>query len=325
MADRFLELSKQDKKDILNAVSGDLGMLPDVAEKDVWVCFALEALFSIPNRRPMAFKGGTSLSKVYGLIKRFSEDIDVSVNFLDDYPGQISKTRANTYREEIENNLQQYKSKVIIPALEAAASRFDLSIEPGDTDWEVHVNYKSVLESNKDYIKTRVKIELSGRNETEPSSKHLIKPYLASELSDLEFPTAKVDTLAAERTFWEKITLIHAVINAGEIADSAHRMSRHWSDLTLIMKSEIGEKALKDKDLCNRVVNHKDKFWRDGAARYDDCRNKLFKLVPQGNALKTLKTDYDAMLGSGMFLNDNPPPFSTIMADIKTLETLLNS
>ena len=83
-----------------------LRILPAVVEKDVWVCWVLDVLFSIPARRPMVFKGGTSLSKVFNLIKRFSEDIDISINFLQDYEAPISKTKASNIREEIEANLQ---------------------------------------------------------------------------------------------------------------------------------------------------------------------------------------------------------------------------
>lgn len=139
---------------------------------------------------------------------------------------------------------------------------------------------KSVLATSVGYLKPRVKIELSGRNETEPSKREKLRPYLASKTDGLDFPEPEIDALLAERTFWEKVTLIHAELNAGCVEDTAERMSRHWSDLVAIMKTETGERAIKDRELCLQVVNHKDAFWRDGKARYDDCRNKRFRLVP---------------------------------------------
>ena len=170
MADEFLKLPQQEQRDVLTAASAGMNMLPAVAEKDVWVCFVLNILFSIPERRPMVFKGGTSLSKVFGLIKRFSEDIDISVNFLQDYESPMSsKTKATRVRDEIEPKLQAYKNDVLLPALANEASQFGLTVEPGDSDFEIHVNYPSVLATGIEYIKSRVKIELSGRNETEPS------------------------------------------------------------------------------------------------------------------------------------------------------------
>jgi hypothetical protein len=117
MADEFLKLPPADQREVITAAAPQLGILPAVAEKDVWVRFVLDALFSIPDRRPMVFKGGTSLSKVFNLIERFSEDIDISVNFLQDYGVSISKTQASKFRDEIEAKLQTYKDEILFPAL----------------------------------------------------------------------------------------------------------------------------------------------------------------------------------------------------------------
>lgn len=105
----------------------------------------------------------------------------------------------------------------------------------------------------------------------------------------------------------------------------AERMSRHWSDVALLMKTDTGERAMADRELCLRVVNHKDSFWRDGKAKYDDCRNKKFKLVPTGKALEILRADYEAMLDAGMFFDERPAKFEEIVRDIGILETRLNS
>ncbi len=325
MADEFLRLSAEDQREVINAASPQLNILPAVAEKDVWVCYVLNVLYSIPERRPMVFKGGTSLSKVFNLIKRFSEDIDISINFLQDYGESVSKTKAGNIREEIESNLQVYKKEILVPALDEQAKQYGLTVEPGDTDWELHVNYTSVLATVPSYIKTRVKIELSGRNETEPSKQHTVRPYLLEKTSDLVFPEATIDALLAERTFWEKVTLIHASLNSGSIEKTPERLSRHWSDVSVIMKTETGKRAIEDQELCLRVVNHKDVFWRDGKAKYDDCRNKRFKLVPTGNTLALLKSDYQAMLDSGMFFSEKPASFDEVIEDIRALESRLNS
>lgn len=325
MADEFLRLGPDEQREVITAAASQMNLLPAVAEKDVWVCFVLNVLFSIPDRRPMVFKGGTSLSKVFGLIKRFSEDIDISIDFLKDYGEPISKTKATNIRAEIEASLQSYKRTVLFPALQNEAAPFNLTVEPGDTDFEIHVNYRSVLASGVEYIKTRVKVELSGRNETEPSQRHTIRPYLIEQTDDLIFPEATIDALLAERTFWEKVTLIHAGINSGSIENSAARMSRHWSDVAVLMKAETGKRAIENEELCLKVVNHKDAFWRDGKARYDDCRNKKFKLVPAGKALEVLQADYESMLSAGMFFDEQPATFEEIMENIARLENRLNT
>jgi hypothetical protein len=129
----------------------------------------------------------------------------------------------------------------------------------------------------------------------------------------------------AERTFWEKVTLIHAGLNSGSIGKTAERLLRHWSDVSVLMKSDAGKRAIDDQELCLQVVNHKDAFWRDGKARYDDCRNKRFKLVPTGDTLSMLKADYEAMIDAGMFFSEKQATFDEIMTDIATLESRLNT
>ncbi len=281
MADEFLNLPHEEQRDIIVAAAGELNMLPAVAEKDVWVCFVLNILFSIPDRRPMVFKGGTSLSKVFQLIERFSEDIDISVNFLQDYEKPISKTKAKNLREDIERKLQEYKELVLLPALEEQAKPLNLKVESGDTPWEIHVSYKSVLTSEVDYIRPRVKIELSGRNETEPSRQSTIRPYLQEKTTSLVFPEA--------------------------------------------VNHQTGNRAIEDKELCLKVVDHKEAFWRDSKAKYDDCRNKKFKLIPTGGTLELLRDDYNSMLSAGMFFAKTPLNFEEMIAAIEEIEKRLNS
>ncbi|MFN8658149.1 MAG: nucleotidyl transferase AbiEii/AbiGii toxin family protein [Candidatus Obscuribacterales bacterium] len=325
MATEFLDLPSEEQKDVINAAAPKIGLLPAVVEKDVWVCVVLNFLFSIPERREMVFKGGTSLSKVYGLIKRFSEDIDISVNFLKDYGTEISKTKAGNIRDEIESNLQTYKESILIPALTESAKKHNLTVTPGDTPWEIDINYKSVLATTAGYIKPRVKIELSGRNQIEPNTTQKIRPYLAQETTGLVFPEPTIDALLAERTFWEKVTLIHAELHKGSFEESADRMSRHWSDVSVLMKQDAGKNAIKNTELCEMVVKHKDAFWRDGKAKYGDCLNKTFRLVPTGNVLAVLKSDYEAMITAGMFFDEKPASFDDMMNDIAALESTLNS
>jgi hypothetical protein len=324
MPEFFLNLEPAQRKEIITTAAVGLGILPAIAEKDIWVCFVLDALFSIKDGRPMVFKGGTSLSKVFDLIKRFSEDIDISVNFIDEY-GIVSKTKASNIRDEIDEKLQTYKNEIIVPRLQELGEPHGLSIEDGDTPWEIHVTYSSELANNVAYLKPRVKIEFSGRNETEPSQKHTVKPYLLEGTDDLIFPEATIDVLDAERTFWEKVTLIHAALNSGNMGKSAERMSRHWSDVSVMMKNGIGGKALQDQELCRRVVDHKTKFWRDSKAKYEDCLTKNFRLVPSGSAYEDLKNDYDAMTKAGMFFDESCPNFEATIADILALQDQLNA
>ena len=326
MADEFLKLSPDDQRDTILAGAEELKKSATLIEKDIWVCWTLGVLFSMSGRKQTAFKGGTSLSKVHDLIKRFSEDIDVSIYMLESYSQDISRTQAQKAKEKIDADLHEYKNDFILPKLKSAADDAGLTLGKGDTDWEVYISYDTLLGSAGHYIKPRVKIEFGSRNEVEPSTKHHIKPYLASATKDLVFPeAADVDVLSASRTFWEKVTLIHGGLSSGELERDPNGRSRHWSDIAIIADAAMGDSIIADTALCLRVVDHRDKWFRRSGENFDGCRNKLFKIVPAGSALKAIEDDYNAMVSEGMYDDDNPPTFKEIMGKIEKLQTRLNS
>jgi hypothetical protein len=167
-------------------------------------------------------------------------------------------------------------------------------------------------------------LEFGGRNVIEPGEEHTLKPYIAAEIPDLQFPEATVRVLSASRTFWEKSTLIHVACNRSDTKLDADRQSRHWHDLAVLAEHKIGEASLADRALLQDVVKHKSVFFRASYAKYDACLSGGLSLIP-GEALQdALRIDYQKMIADGMF-EDAPPSFEKIVARLKKLEEEINT
>ena len=341
MPEAYLELSAEDQKDILQTAAVQLGRQESVLEKDFWVCWALETLFSIPNAHPMAFKGGTSLSKVYDIIDRFSEDIDITLDYrhFDDiyyknHPQKFtpfdegsSKSQIAKYSERLKGYVKSYAKEVVVPHLQSTLNKLPTknshSIEVDDSGEKIWVSYPSVVEEPGDYIKTRTLIELGGRNVIEPNELHTITPYIASITEGVEYPSSQVVVLSPERTFWEKATLIHVECNRGELKQNAERLSRHWYDLVMLSRHQSGQDAINNRELFEDVIKHKKAFYNARYANYDDCLAGSLKLLPEDKTIGQLQSDYEKMLSSGMMRQESPS-FADIVDSIRIMERSLN-
>jgi hypothetical protein len=335
VAERFLGLSLEERSEILSAKARELGRRAMVLEKDVWVCWVLEKLFSIPEMPRMAFKGGTSLSKVYRAIYRFSEDVDITFDYrdlrqslgFDDDPQKMSGERLRKFREALQSAVSRLVHERVVPSLQQALrEEAGATVAPPEVDGlgeKVKVFFPTVLERD-DYIKEWVLLEFGGRNLTEPCSSHRIKPDIAEHLPQLRFPAAKAIVLSPERTFWEKATLIHAECCRGALRATADRPSRHWYDLAALADHEIGHKALRDRDLFASVVEHKSWAFKDPKAHYERCLTGELRLVPENEPMRrSLEEDFNAMVRSGMFYSP-PPTFPQIEARLELLATSIN-
>jgi predicted nucleotidyltransferase component of viral defense system len=326
----FLCLPEDDRKDILQNMSTKRGQTPAVLEKDVWVCWALKTLFEIPQPHPMAFKGGTSLSKVYNAIERFSEDIDVTLDYKSMHPSaepfkeNLSKTQLNKLSVALRELVSQHTHNVILPAFrDALAEQFgDASYKAELTDdgEKLSIHYGPLFQP--DYIRDKVLIEFGGRNAIAPNATVPVRPYIAEDLPHLGFPEANVMVLAPERTFWEKVTLMHAECYAKKL-DKLERKCRHWYDVYKLSKMPIGQRALADRELLHDVVRHKIVFYASNAANYEACSDAM-KLVPDDEMLRALEQDYRKMVNDGMFYAE-PPAFDVLIGELRILEKLVNA
>ena len=333
MTEAFLSLGVRDRGDILRTVAARSGRAAIILEKDIWVCWVLQALFSIPDPHPMAFKGGTSLSKVYGIIDRFSEDVDVTLDYrafndgFDPFADGASRNQIRLLSERLKECAANYIRDVVAPAVGAAADRLGADgrhdIRIGDAGETIRFAYPSAVEDPRGYVRSEVVLEFGGRNVIDPNEPHVIVPDMAALTRDLEYPAAAVTVLSPVRTFWEKATLVHVECQRRRLADHPERLSRHWFDLTRLAAHDIGRAALADRALLEDVVRHKKVFFHAGSANYDRCLDGRLRLVPDDDQLAGLEADYDAMRAAAI-VADHAPGFDALVEEIRILEADAN-
>lgn len=304
-------------------------------EKDIWVSYVLSLLFSMPDHKAMAFKGGTSLSKVFGAINRFSEDIDVTVDYRElgctlsvQELAVASRGVRDRATAALHEELRVYSHEVIVPYLKAQLTQVKygrgLDLEVTENGEEIRITYPTRVSGTRSngYLREYVKIEFGGRNIINPNAVHRVVPDIAGDFPSVRFPSAMVTVLAGERTFWEKATLLHALCHKG-IREDRNRDSRHWYDLSLLATHECGLRAIPDRDLLADVVQLKKVFYQQGSARYDDCLNGQLVLVPAGENLERLERDFNMMLGSGMLYGHNLS-LDQILDELSALQAEIN-
>ncbi len=329
MAEAFLQLSPEEQADILQTRATKLGRRAEHLEKDIWICWVLQGLFGMPGRLPMAFKGGTSLSKVYGAIRRFSEDVDVTVDYksldqsIDPFDPKGSRTAREKYTELLGIKLADLTNNVIRPHFENLLSQFPEKptgpLKISEDGEKLFIPYPSRFGKDESVL-----LEFGGRNVIVPNEDRHLRPYIAAELPDLQFPEATVRVLSPSRTFWEKATLIHVACNRSGPKLDADRQSRHWHDLAVLADHKIGKTSITDRQLLEDVVKHKNIFFRASYTNYEACLSGSFRLIPGMALLETLRIDYEKMIADGMFEGD-PPSFDSIVARLEKLEKQINA
>jgi len=305
--------------------------LPAVAvEKDWWVTTVLRALFALPYAEYLSFKGGTSLSKCYNLIERFSEDIDIAVNReKPDFTGTNTKIR-NTLRRAackfVREELQfDVKNQLETNGISANLFSVNVNITPiTTTDPEIiEIVYQSLFDDN-DYIKPVVKIEVSGRSMSEPLQIVKLQSFVDEVFADMPFKNSSFDVNAVvpQRTFIEKICLLHEEFAKPKEFMRSERMSRHLYDLVRIMDTTIVEEALKNRDLYNSVVEHRRIFIGLNGFDYNTLAPKTINIVPPENIIELWKVDYETMQRTMIY--GSSLPFDKLIEKIKQLNEKIN-
>lgn len=332
--DRYLSLSPQERLELLDAASRQSGLSPAILEKDYWVCKTLDVLFALPEiGSHLVFKGGTSLSKVYGLIDRFSEDVDISfhrefLGFGDELDPEAVTGKEQARRiEALQRACQDRIRENLLPRLREAIERllgdspaWSLEIDPQDAQ-TLLFHFPRAGGPGLAYIAPSVRIELGARSDHWPSEDRAIRSYLGETLN-LTIGQSQVRSLAAERTFWEKATLLHAEAHRPAEKLMPSRYARHYHDLARLATSPVAERALADAVLRERVVAHKIVYFRSGWARYDLAQPATFRLTPPESRLAELEADHGAM--ASMFFNP-PPPIAEVLKTLAALETRIQS
>ncbi len=320
-----------DRRDLFRESASRLGMNPAIVEKDFWVCWILKHLFAEPPlKNQMVFKGGTSLSKVFGLIDRFSEDIDLVLDWRllgYDQAGANNPYQVTTSKTQQSRQNQEMNARAVAYIRDTFLAQLNLLFSPisgiaariaEDDSHTVNVFYPAAFEAG--YIRPTVRLEIGPLASWVPSHVHSISAYAAQAFPRaFSNPAFEVIAIDAERTFWEKATILHQ--EAHRPGAIPARYSRHYYDLYKLSESPIRRAALSDLALLKSVVAFKERFYYSSWARYDLAIPGSFRLSPAVSQLPALEKDYRAM--REMFYRE-PPTFEKILAGLTSLEDEIN-
>ena len=338
--DAYLQLSPAYQAAACNECSRQLSLEPVSVEKDFWVCWTLRELFALPDiGQHLTFKGGTSLSKAWGLIRRFSEDIDLVVDkealgFGGDAAPEKAPSKKKR-RDRLEALMEASRKWVQEKLQPALASRLHAAL--GKSGWKLEVDpdmadgqcllfhYPSAFPSGTaGYVRPVVKIELGARSDDWPNEQKTIKPNVA-ELFPALVPDAgfSARVIAAERTFWEKACLLHEETFRPADKPRKLRMARHYYDLWCLLCAGVGARALVNQPLFQRVAEHREIFFRHTWVDYTTHRPGTFRLLPPEQHLANWRADYEQMLGP-MFFGE-VPTFDAILKVVGKFEREFNA
>ncbi len=342
--DTFAQLPAKELEAYFTEAASRLGLPPHVVEKDFWVCWTLKRVFSLDGiSDTLLFKGGTSLSKVHGLIRRFSEDIDVSIHreklgFSGEHdplhPG-LSNNQRERLKTELAEAARSFITEKIQPALMASIEKalpgtaertWKLEPDATDTDGQsLSFSYPTtgLTPASNAYLRPAVKIEFGARSDHWPAETLPLKPYLCDAIPDaMEEPSVMVKTMEAARTFWEKATILHQMAHLQEDKKFPERHSRHYTDLAAMILQGVGEEASGKEDLLEAVVRHKIAFYRATWASYETAKRGTLRLVPAEKNMTDLKADLASM--EEMFFDDQPS-FESVIDTLTEFETTFNA
>lgn len=327
----MLDLSRrteQERRDVFRATAQSMRVHEAIVEKDFWVCWALDYLFQEnPWKDTMAFKGGTSLSKAFGAIERFSEDIDLILDWrllgysADDPWHERSATKQDAFGKEANRRAAEFLARDFVPRLgRDLSARAGAAIDVKAEGQEVSIRYPRVFALET--IRPQLMLEIGPLAAWVPNELRAIRSYTAEYYPTLfSKQQTTVRTISAERTFWEKVTILHQEAHRGTERPLPRRYSRHYYDLYRLSRLPISAKALKSLDLLREVVSFKMRFYRCPWARYEDARPGSMRLLPPEHHTVELRKDYGAMQS---MLFGSIPSFDEILVELTALEKAIN-
>ena len=335
MADVFLQLSAEDRRDALGVAADRSGRPTHLLEKDVWVVWALATLYAAPLGEHLVFKGGTSLSKAYQVIRRFSEDVDltydiraIAPDLIGDNGEGLPKTRSEEKRwsSEVRRRLPAWVAETVQPVIANALAAEGLAATIRVEEEKLFIDYEATA-AGSGYVAPSVMLEFGARSTGEPASFREVVCDAADLVDGLVFPTARPRVMHAERTFWEKATAIHVFCLQDRLRGD--RFARHWHDVVRLDEAGFAEVAFADRELTNAVARHKSMFFAEKAADrtpidYAAAVNGGLQLVPIGDCAKALADDYARMVDDGLLLDD-AEPFDELMKYCNNIATKANN
>jgi hypothetical protein len=335
VAETFLRLSAKDRSDALGVASSRTGRPIHILEKDTWVVWTLATLFDAHFAAHLVFKGGTSLSKAYKAIRRFSEDIDITYDIRILLPEltkeagveamPASKGVGRKWSEAVNDQLPIWVAETALPHVQHRITDSELPATARAEADCLHIEYESVA-SGYGYVAPRIRVEFGARSTGEPADVKDITCDAADGVPQLSFPTASPRVMRVERTFWEKATAIHVFCHKDGLKD---RLARHWYDVAMLDTAGLAKSAIVNRDIAQAVARHKNIFFSTTDSKnrpidYQAAVSGALVLVPEGATLESLRSDYNKMIEDGLFL-DQPETFENIIERCRGIQTRANA
>lgn len=331
------QYNEQQRLQLLDITAAQKGLPRIAIEKDWWVTMTLKALSTTPYAHLMSFKGGTSLSKGWNLINRFSEDIDIALRRAERFAissasnNQLSKVRrlARHYivrelPEELAEALSSFGVTDFEVEAETARVRDGEMVELSATTHPstIFVNYKSVVPELSGYIKPQVKIEVSCLSMDEPVEQKLLNTFIGEAVPNADEVSVQFDTVVPTRTFLEKIFLLHEEFQKDN--PRSYRMSRHLYDIEKLMRTVFGSEALQDRELYDTIVHHRATFNNIKGLDYSLHAPQSICFLPPERVYSAWKDDYEVMCRDFIF-EKSLLPFDDLLQQIKLLQNRIKA
>jgi hypothetical protein len=324
----YFDLPDEQQKRVLTQAANQTGLPVQAVEKDLWVTTVLQTVFDLPIAKHFVFKGGTSLSKVWKVIQRFSEDIDLAVDpSIWGFEGDLTKKQIKRLRKESSIFVRDELCHALQAAVAAIGLDRWLHVEAdpdGDGDGTypeprvIHIRYQSLYDEGLPYLQSEVKLEVGARSLLEPTAEARVASIIeevlpiCTTIRQVDIPTA-----LAEKTFLEKAFLLHELFSSPSVKE-ANRKSRHLYDLVQMMRTDIASRAIADDALWNTIHHHREIFTSMSGVDYTpDIRNRIC-LLPPDSILRDWRSDYQAMQSSMIY--GPKPTFEELMSRLAELE-----
>jgi len=338
--ERFLAQPADARTRAFEQAAARCGWRAGSVEKDFWVCVMLRELFALPQHgEHLTFKGGTSLSKAWGLIDRFSEDLDLTLDrdalgFGDDRApesagsGKERQRRLDALRRACSDAIARASEPSLRVQLQALLPNeaWRLTADPEDPDGQtlLFAYPRAAVAGGPTYVQPVVKLEFGARSDPWPVEPRLVTSVVADEFPSMFVAKAcTVRALLPERTFWEKVLLLHEERLRPVGKTRRPRMARHFHDVWRLIQAGIGDKAIADATLFEKVVAHRQVYYRQNWVDYATMKRGTVEMSPRPDQLDDWRADYAAMQGE-MFL-ERPPSFAHVLDAIAVFQTRLNA
>ena len=323
---KIANLPKQQRSELFSETATLMNTTNSIVEKDFWVVWTLDKIFSDDRlNKILMFKGGTSLSKVFNLIGRFSEDIDLILDWRlvsNENPLNVqeSKNKQVRFNNQINENAKKYIKNELLPIISHVLSPI-CTCSIAEDGFSINVRYPNAFDDS--YLRPEILLEIGPLASWLPSDSFEISSFAAQKFPQVfEKPNCRVNTIVAKRTFWEKVTILHHEANRPEESPMPTRYSRHYYDLAMMAESEVKKEALADLNLLQNVVDFKQKFYPRSWAKYEEAVPGTLKLLPPKFRFDSLEKDYKAMQN---MIFDKYISFEEIIGILRDLEREINS